>query len=60
MVIIKDELCPPSNWALGRILKVFPDQEGLVRIFRVRTSNGIFERPIVKLIPLPIECSSSN
>ena len=34
---------------MGKILEVFPSLDGRIRSVRVRTSNGIYDRPITKL-----------
>ena len=38
----------------GRISEVFYGEDGLVRSAKIRTSQGIYDRPIVKLCRLPI------
>lgn len=53
MVLIKNELSPPLNWPLGRITELHPGADGIVRVATVRTTKGIFKRPLVKLCPLP-------
>lgn len=49
MVFLKDDTLPPLKWQLGRIQEVFPGANGLVRTVIVKTANGIYKRPIVKL-----------
>ena len=53
VVIIRD-LTTPLNWKLGVIIKLHPGSDGFSRVVTVRTSNGDYQRPIVKLCPLPI------
>ena len=43
-----------NTWALGVIHQVHPGPDGLVRVVTVRTSAGLYKRPIVKIAPLPI------
>jgi len=45
----------PTNWKLGRIERIHPGTDGVVRVATVRTANGTFLRPIVKLAVLPID-----
>ncbi|KYN28338.1 hypothetical protein ALC57_02251 [Trachymyrmex cornetzi] len=45
---------PPFQWRRGRVLQVHPDSDGEVRVVTLRTSNGIFKRPVRKLCILPI------
>ena len=55
LVIITSEQTPPAQWSLGRVLKVFPGSDNLVRVADIRTSGSIIRRPIRKLILLPRE-----
>lgn len=54
LVLVRNDLLPPSKWDLGRILNVYPDEKGKVRVVDVRVKSGILKRPVVKLCPLPI------
>jgi len=49
IVIIMDETLPRNTWPLGRILAVFPGNDGLVRSARVKTMTSTLTRPISKL-----------
>jgi hypothetical protein len=53
-VLIKDDLFPPLQWKLGKIVKLFPGTDGNVRVVSVKTSRGEFRRSIHKLAKLPI------
>ncbi|KAI5748367.1 hypothetical protein M8J77_024789 [Diaphorina citri] len=53
LVLIKADNSPVLSWPLGRILEVFPGQDGVVRVARVQTRGGELRRPAVKLCPLP-------
>lgn len=54
LVLVRDDLLPPTKWALGRVTKVFPGPDGLVRVASVRTTDTELKRPVVRLCPLPI------
>src|ERR1044071_2160147 len=41
------------HWPLGRIMKIFPGKDNLVRVVEVLMKGKVFKRPIVKLAPLP-------
>lgn len=58
MVVIKNDLCPPLKWLLGRVLDVHPGRDGVIRVATVLTKNGMVCRPLVKLCPLP--CSQDQ
>lgn len=53
LVLIKDSNLPPRQWRLGRVQKVFPGADGVVRVAEIRTHQGTLVRPVVKLCPLP-------
>ncbi|XP_055908277.1 uncharacterized protein LOC129943083 [Eupeodes corollae] len=53
LVVVKEPNMPPSKWALGRVEKLHPGEDDLVRVVSIRTKNGIFKRSITKLALLP-------
>lgn len=53
LVLIKNELSVPLQWPLGRIIDLHPGFDGIARVATVKTTKGIFKRPLVKLCPLP-------
>ncbi len=60
LVIVKDERLPPLKWKLGRVLLVHPGADGQVRVATVKTADGEYKRPIVKLCLLPISDNEST
>ncbi|XP_073785217.1 uncharacterized protein [Danio rerio] len=63
IVIIKDDMLPRNKWQLGRVVEVFPGNDGLVRRVKVQpgeqkqkmglghhSSHSVIERPIQKLV----------
>ena len=38
-----------KSYTLGRVLEVFPDKKGLVRIVKVKTKTTTLKRPVDKL-----------
>ncbi|XP_075157769.1 uncharacterized protein LOC142231036 [Haematobia irritans] len=52
-VIVKDDNLPPTEWKLGRVIKVFTGNDSKVRVAEIRTQNGIITRPLIKLCILP-------
>ena len=52
IVCLREEPMAPTRWPLARIIKVHPGQDGKVRVVTVRTSKGVYNRPVVKLVPL--------
>ncbi|XP_077982843.1 uncharacterized protein LOC144437710 [Glandiceps talaboti] len=48
IVLVADN-SPRNQWQMGRVVDVFPDEKGLVRIARVKMGTSVLERPITKL-----------
>jgi len=55
MVVVKISDTPPLTWPLGRVIEVYPGTDKIVRVAKVRTNQGVFTRPVVKLAPLPTD-----
>ena len=54
LVMIREDGCPRLQWPLGVVQKVFPGRDGLVRSAEVKTTRGVFVRPIQRLHDLDI------
>ena len=52
LVLMKDDDIKRGKWPLGRIVNVTPSDDGIVRVAEVRTRNGTYTRPAVKLFKL--------
>ena len=52
LVLVVDELRSRGKWPLGKVVNCFPSKDGRVRVVQVKTANGLFTRPIVKLCHL--------
>ncbi|KAF0769852.1 Integrase catalytic domain-containing protein, partial [Aphis craccivora] len=55
MVIVEAPSRPPTEWRLGRVTDVHPGSDNVVRVVSVRTLDGVYKRPVVKLVRLPVE-----
>jgi Family of unknown function (DUF5641)/Integrase zinc binding domain len=54
IVLLKDNNLPPMKWALGRIVKLFPNRsDGVVRNVEVRTEKGLKQRHVDYLCLFP-------
>ncbi|XP_030765007.1 uncharacterized protein LOC115889198 [Sitophilus oryzae] len=53
LVVVKDENLPPLRWLLGRIIKLYPGTDQVVRVAQIQTTKVFFDRPLVKQCPLP-------
>ncbi|XP_075168002.1 uncharacterized protein LOC142240188 [Haematobia irritans] len=58
-VIIKDDLLPPTEWRLGRVVKVHYGNDQNVRVAEILTKGGTITRPIVKLCILPTKSTQN-
>ena len=52
IVLVMDERTPRNSWPLARIIDVYPDAKGLVRMVKIKTATSTLERPIQKLVLL--------
>ena len=53
IVLLKDdEFVPTTKWPLARVIEVHPGSNSRVRVVTLKTSNGIYKRPIHKLVLL--------
>lgn len=49
IVVIQEDNLVPTKWPLGRIIKAYPGKDSLVRVVDVRTSCGVYKRPVHKI-----------
>ena len=49
IAILQEDNLVPTKWPLARVLEVYPGKDGLVRVVTVKTSTGVYKRPISKL-----------
>ena len=45
LVVIADKNFSRANWPLGRIRKTFPGSDNVIRVAKVKTSQGVYVRP---------------
>ncbi|XP_018316614.1 uncharacterized protein [Mycetomoellerius zeteki] len=55
IVTIKDKNLPCLQWALGRIMRLHPGEDGIARVATVQTASGVIKRSTSLLCPLPLE-----
>ncbi|XP_059056256.1 uncharacterized protein LOC131850106 [Achroia grisella] len=55
IVVVMQENLTPLHWPLGLITRVYKGKDGIIRVASVKTKAGIFQRPVVKLCPLPLQ-----
>lgn len=54
LVLIHDDNLPPLQWKRGRIARLLPGKDGVVRVVDLTTSSGTLRRPVMKIARLPI------
>lgn len=52
VVLVKDDLHPPSQWSIDLIEKVFPNEDGTIRKKEVRFKNSTEWRSVSSLGPI--------
>ena len=53
IVILREDNVPPMQWPLGRIIKVQPGADGIIRMATVRAATSTLDRSIKRMVPLP-------
>ncbi|KAJ8974514.1 hypothetical protein NQ317_000316 [Molorchus minor] len=43
------------GWRMARVLKTHPGHDGIIRTVTLKTKEGILQRPVVKVCPLPCQ-----
>lgn len=54
LVLVKNDILPPTQWQLARVIELHPGPDNLVRVVTIRTATSTLKRPISKLCLLPI------
>lgn len=57
LVLIKEDNLSALQWRRGRLVKLLPGKDGVVRVAEVKTQHGVLTRPVSKLCRLPLDCS---
>lgn len=59
MVMMHIDNQPALQWPIARIIAIHPGKDGVTRVATVKTSKGIYQRPVNKLALLPIDLEPS-
>lgn len=49
VLAVADENAVKGTWIMGRITDIFPGADGKVRNVKVKTSKGVYGRPVTKM-----------
>ena len=52
LVLVSNDDTKRGKWPLGRVTRVFPGDDGVVRVVEVKTKDGLYTRPVAKLYRL--------
>lgn len=44
LVLVKEDNLPPMQWKLGRIVGITRGTDGVARVFRIKTRDGVIVR----------------
>lgn len=55
LVLLVDENQPPMRWLVGRITKIHPGKDNIVRVITAETPQGESKRPVSKVCLMPRE-----
>jgi hypothetical protein len=55
VVKLYDEEVRRGVWPIGRIVEVYPGDDGVVRVVKVRTAQGFIKRPVVKIAKISLD-----
>ncbi|XP_033180022.1 uncharacterized protein LOC105681646 [Bombus impatiens] len=53
IVPLREDNVPSMHWPLGRVVKVHPGADGIIRTATVQTSSSLLDRGVKRLVPLP-------
>ncbi|XP_043604779.1 uncharacterized protein LOC122577510 [Bombus pyrosoma] len=57
IVLLREDNVPPMQWPLGRVIKVHPGADGIIRTATVKTSSSLLDRGVKRLVPLPCQAA---
>jgi hypothetical protein len=61
IVIVADGNAVRGKWNVGRVVEVYPGQDGKVRNIKVKTASGEYSRPVTKIaVIIPVEDAEEN
>nr|XP_049706052.1 uncharacterized protein LOC126056570 [Helicoverpa armigera] len=55
VVLIKTDGLPPGKFSLGRVIQKHPGEDGITRVYSIKSGNSVVKRCCSKLCALPID-----
>lgn len=59
-MLLREDSIPPMQWPLGRVLKVHPGSDGIVRTVTIKTAASMLDRTVKRLVTLPYQPDEDN
>ncbi|XP_041971008.1 uncharacterized protein LOC121740050 [Aricia agestis] len=60
LVLLKEDNLPPLQWKMGRITRLLPGKDGVIRVVDLATSQGQLRRPVGKIARLPLDSAQDG
>ena len=60
LVMVKHENLHRYDWPLGKVLRVFPDPQGIIRTVEVEDGGKMSLRSVTFLVPLELDCNDEE
>ena len=60
LVMVKHENLHRYEWPLGKVLRVFPDPQGIMRTVEVEEGGKVSLRSVTFLVPLELDCNDEE
>lgn len=54
LVLLKEDSVPPQCWPLGRIVRLHPGSDDIVRVITIKTAKGECRRAVNRVVVLPV------
>ncbi|XP_076384323.1 uncharacterized protein LOC143262574 [Megalopta genalis] len=60
IVLLREDNTPSLQWPLGKVVKIHPGSNGIIRAATVKTATKVLDRSIKRLVPLPNQTDDSG
>ena len=60
LVLMSDDLLPPTKWPLARVEQCHPGPDGLTRVVTLRIATTTLQQPLVKVVRLPVDLHTTT
>lgn len=60
VVVVGSDLKKRVDWPLGRISELYPGKDGIRRVAKLKTRDGIIIRPVQRLCPLELDVKATT